>query len=282
MPTDGKKARKIVHGDDLLYRFFRDGFDRYPQFFAKVPELLVSVMGIWLPLDAYERWPILLPWVVRDPSCRGNKNKGLPDEWSGPDEHGYLRDDNSLIKALPRALTITGPKGGHVNGSRMGSEFVACHIWRKAEGLNSSNTDPRLNSFIPNLVWLPSQVAKLSDLEGGIIQQTLQAISYKIYRFAPVRPHLQPIAEEAWRKLPKPKISLGEITPDDLNWFQTTPAFFKTRASRLESVITALGLLKQELPIPERVVTHRYAEGLPRVDPENRSHLLEQLTAFLG
>ena len=26
-----------------------------------------------MPLDVYEEWPILLPWVVRDPSSRGNR-----------------------------------------------------------------------------------------------------------------------------------------------------------------------------------------------------------------
>lgn len=57
-------------------------------------------MGIWLPLTVYEQLPVLLPWVVHDRSARGKPSQGIPDAWSSPDERGYLRDDNSLVKAL--------------------------------------------------------------------------------------------------------------------------------------------------------------------------------------
>src|ERR1019366_7004889 len=90
---------KVVHGDDLLYRFFEDALKSRPELFATIPQLLITTMGLWLPLDAYERWPVLLPWVVRDAKCRGNPRKGVLEEWSSPDAQGYLRDDNSLIKA---------------------------------------------------------------------------------------------------------------------------------------------------------------------------------------
>jgi len=114
--------QKTIHGDDLLYRFFQDALANSPDLFAAVPQLLIATMALWLPLDAYERWPVLLPWVVRDSKCRGNSRKGIPDEWSSPDQKGFLRDDNTLVKALPRALTVRGPKGSYVNGARMGGE----------------------------------------------------------------------------------------------------------------------------------------------------------------
>jgi hypothetical protein len=107
---------RIIHGDDLLYRFFQEALRSNPELFAAVPQLLITTMALWLPLDTYERWPVLLPWVVRDPKCRGNPRRGIPDQWSSPDRSGYLRDDNSLIKALPRALTVKGPKESHVHG----------------------------------------------------------------------------------------------------------------------------------------------------------------------
>ncbi len=177
--------QKTVHGDDLLYRFFQDLFATEPELFTVVPRLLVESMAIWLPLDVYEGFPVLLPWVVRDPHCRGNTKKGVPDQWGSPNRDGYLRDDNSLVKALPRSLAVRGPKGSHIHGARMGTEFVASHVWRKVNAIDLASRIPLLNTFVPNLVWLPSQVAKLSDVEGGIVQQTLQAMSRAIYGTAP-------------------------------------------------------------------------------------------------
>ena len=93
---------KVVHGDDLLYRFFLDLLKSEPQLFSVVPQLLVQSMAIWLPTDVYRQWPVLMPWVVRDPQCRGNRKKNIPDQWASPNNDGYLRDDNSLIKSLTR------------------------------------------------------------------------------------------------------------------------------------------------------------------------------------
>ena len=118
------KPKKLVHGDDLLYRFFQDALVKEPELFAKVPQMMLEAMGVWFPRTAYRDWPVLLPWVVRDPKCRGNKSKGLPDEWGSPDEQGYLRDDNSLVKGLPRALSVKASGSAkHLSGARMASLF---------------------------------------------------------------------------------------------------------------------------------------------------------------
>src|SRR6478609_8448639 len=94
---------RTVRGDDLFYRFFREALEGDPELYAAVPQLLVSTTGIWLPLDVYQSWPVMLPWVVRDSSCRGNRRTGQPDQWASPHpDTGLLRDDNSMIKALPR------------------------------------------------------------------------------------------------------------------------------------------------------------------------------------
>jgi hypothetical protein len=199
------KKQKVIHGDDLLYRFFQDALAKEPDLFAKVPQMMLEAMGVWFPRDTYRDWPVLLPWVVRDPKCRGNKSKGLPDEWGSPDERAYLRDDNSLVKALPRALSITTSGFASLSGARMGTEFVASHVWREVLGTNQlASRDPVLNSFIPNLVWLPTQVAKLTDREGGV-QKTLQSMAWAIYREAPVAPHLNEQVEAAWKMIPEPE-----------------------------------------------------------------------------
>ena len=216
--------RKVVHGDDLLYRFFQSALIDENAAFAAIPQLLLATMGIWLPLDVYAQWPVVLPWVVRDPSCRGRKSAGLPDQWSSPNKIGLLRDDNSMIKSFPRALPVASPGRAHLHGARMGTEFVAAHVWRtpiETEVLASRL--PQLNSFVPNLVWLPGQIAKLTDREGSVVQETLQAMSWAIYRTAHVDSHLRDIVEEAWNLLPRPSREISDIDSADLNWFVSTP-----------------------------------------------------------
>jgi hypothetical protein len=272
--------KSVVHGDDLLYRFFQDALQDSPELFAAVPQLLIKTMGIWLPLDVYERWPVMLPWVVRDSSCRGNRLKGIPDEWSSPNAQGFLRDDNSLVKSLPRSMTVRGPKGSHINGARMGSEFVASHVWRVVRHEALASRVPLLNSFVPNLVWLPGQISKLTDREGGVVQKTLQAMAYRIYRNAPVAPHLADVVEEAWSMIPEPELQPAPVEPGDLNWFKASDNFFRTRSRRLASVIEALDAIEDRQPVADRVVTRRYASGLPLVDRTNRAALRTFLRPF--
>ena len=273
-------SRKHVDGDDLLYRFFRDVLADQPELFASVPQLLIAALGVWLPLDLYAHMPVLLPWVVRDPTCRGNRKKGIPDQWSAPNDRGYMRDDNSMVKSLPRALHITGPRTSHLRGVRMGSEFVASHVWRVVAHEDLASRIPLLNSFVPNLIWLPSQVAKLTDLEGGLVQRTLQAMSYRIYRDAPVGPGVRARADEAWAMIPEPDTDIEAFELDDLNWFVSTPAFAKARISRIETVIRGLDDLARGRSLPSRVITRRYAIGLPGVGAPERDALLHFLRGF--
>lgn len=68
--------KRIIHGDDLLYRFFQDALRTSPELFAAVPQLLITTMGLWLPLDVYERLPVLMPWVVSGPKVPWQPAKG--------------------------------------------------------------------------------------------------------------------------------------------------------------------------------------------------------------
>lgn len=163
----------------------------------------------------------------------------------------------------------------------MGSEFVAAHVWRATHGDHLASRVPLLNSFVPNLVWLPGQVAKLTDREGGVVQQTLQAMAHSIYRKASVLPHLRDIAEEAWALLPPPTVKLQPFDSTDLNWFEPTDRFYRTRAARMSSVIEALEALDQGMPVRGKVVTTRYGDGLPLVPHAVRSELKDFLCRFV-
>jgi hypothetical protein len=218
---------------------------------------------------------------VRDPTCRAKASIGRPEEWSSPNSLGFVRDDNSLIKNLPRALRIDGPRTRRISGARLGTEFVAAHVWRTVVGSDTlASRIPELNSFVPNLVWLPGQIAKLTDREASVVQQTAQAMSYMIYRHQAVEPHLAEVVESCWSQLPPPTRHIEPIDPAQLNWFRSTPQFFATRRVRLQTVLSALRRLRDGLPLEEKVISTRYTEGLPRVPPDAVMQLIERLTTF--
>lgn len=265
----------VVHGDDMLYRFFKELTENDPHEGEALAFSLVEATAIWWPLDLYRDWPILLPWVVRDPSCRGNPKRGVPDQWASPDGGGFLRDDNSLVKSLPRSLSIRGPADGHLHGAKMGREFVASHVWRVVDHEALASRLPSLNSFIPNLVWLPTQVSKLSDREGSPVQRALQSMAWSIYRRASVAPELRETVEESWRLLP----SSVEVSVDvtRLHWFDVTDKFIQTRRAKLKVVVEALRTLRDGGELEKKVIATRYTEGLPNVSAEARAELLERL-----
>ena len=267
-----------VHGDDLLYRFFNDLFLEDSELAEQLPVRMIASMGIWLPLEIYYEWPVMLPWVVRDATCRGNLKRQIPDQWGAPDEYGFLRDDNSLIKGLTRSLSVRTPIRGGLHGARMGTEFVASHIWRVIDHAGLASRHPLLNSFVPNLVWLPSQVSKLSDRESGPVQLALQSISWQIYRHAPVAAHLLEVVKEAWTLVPEPKQSVDHMP--DLNWFEPTDRFRSTRRARLDTVLEALQRLDRGQSLEQKVITTRYGDGLPHVSESARSELLRHLHRF--
>jgi hypothetical protein len=274
--------RRVVHGDDLLYRFFNNLLAEEDAAFAGIPQLLLEAMAIWLPPDTYSRMPILVPWVVRDPTCRGKPRRGVPDQWGSPDDHGFLRDDNSLIKSLPRSLPVTGPARGGLEGARIGTEFVAAHVWRKVNGSAVlASRWAELNSFVPNIVWIPGQVAKLTDREGSPVQEVLQVMSWQIYRRVAIDEQYRGVVTAAWERLPVPDRRIRTIDPERLNWFQPTDSFYATRERRLRTVVNALRDLELGQQPSTKVITTRYGEGLTTVGLEARLTLRRYLEALL-
>ena len=184
------------------------------------------------------------------------------------------------MKGLPRSLSVKTPNGGSLSGARMGSEFVASHVWRKVQHADLASRIPILNSFVPNLVWLPAQVAKLTDREGEVVQKTLQSMSFTIYRHAPVAPHLEDLVEEAWAMMPEPQPI--DVSDSNINWFEMTGQFFATRSKRLRSVVDALEDIEAGRPLTGKVVTSRYTAGLPEVDRSARLALLALLRRYIA
>jgi hypothetical protein len=273
------RQRRIpeIDGNHVLYHFLQKGLLQEDAWlFQMLTARLVASLGIWLPIETYSVMPLLTPHAVRDNTCRKDVKAGRPEAWGSPNTDGYFRDDNSLIKVIPTALVIKSRFSGY-NGARMGKGFVASHVWRKQTDGSSAPRHPLTNSFIPNLVWLPTQVAKLSDREGSFVQTYLQAMSKKIYGSAPVSIQQQVLVAKAWELLPEPSgIPLqGLPRVEDLNFFDCSRDFMTNRVRSVRKVQELISCVCRGEPGPK--VSKRYNEGLGLMTP----HQLEPLNQFL-
>jgi hypothetical protein len=270
-----------MNGNDLLYYFLKRLLESDDENNLRLSIEIVTKLGIWFSPETYASLPVLLPFVVRDPKCRGNPRSGAPDQWSSPNRAGFLRDDNSLVKALPRSLKVLPPHGSVLHGDKIGSGFVAAHVWRIVRHEELASRIPILNTFIPNLVWLPSQIAKLSDLQGGLVQKTLEAVSVKLYREFPVNAAVRNVAEEAWGLIPSTSVDLRHFDCTTLNFFEHREDFVKKRIKRIDNVRNAITGLLKDVPIEEKkIITSRYTEGLPGVERKDLLRLLKFLDEF--
>ena len=277
--------RSTRDGDNLVFDFFKDLFDRKPELATEFACELVRATGIWIPIEVYRSCPVLLPWVVRDQDCRPSVTNNRPEQWGAPNQDGYFRDDNSMVKGLVRSVPVRGPRGSSMNGVRMGKGWVASHVWRSHRGSQrSTNTDPELNTFVPNLVWLPNQIAKLSDQDQGPVQTALKQVAQSIYKSVDVEPRLTEIVESAWTKLPS--VGTGcEVDLEDLYWFDVPDGpddFVEKRQQATRRAIDAIDSIERNDPIGPWRVCHRYSEGLPQQELSKLRILSRKLEPHAG
>ena len=93
--------------------------------------------------------------------------------------------------------------------------------------------------------------------------------------------HVDKLIVEQGIDLYRNDFNIDPLPLHDLNWFQPTERFYATRTTRLRTVIAALERLERGESIGERVVTRRYAAGLPGVPAEARGQLLSLLSKFV-
>lgn len=268
-----------IDGNHILYHYLQKQLrENDGALFEKLVVRFITSLGVWFSPKLYARLPILVPHVVRDSSCRP-RHTGDRDEWGAPDPEGYCRDDNSLVKGLPRALLIRSEGNVLYHRKRVGNGFVASHVWRSAETGDHASKEGWTNTFIPNLVWLPTQLAKLTDREGSFTQGFLQALSYKLYRNAEVPTALRPVVEAAWHQLTQPEGVHDLPRTEDLNFFQETDRFIERRVAiirRTRNGLATLAALELALLRPSR-----YAKGLARKRRETTDLLCRRLSLYL-
>lgn len=282
------KKSEGIDGNNILYHFLqKDLFETDIWLFQMLSARLVASLGIWFHPKLYQQMPVLLPFAIRDPSCRKRK-ENEEESWGTPDEMGYLRDDNSLIKGLPKSLDIISPNQPLYNGKKIGKGFVASHVWRKINnssvGAELSTRDPILNSFVPNLVWLPAQVSKLTDREGSFTQLYLQALSAKIFKNLEVPSELNPFVKKAWDMLEIPKGIPSQGLPDveNLSFFSPSKRFNSVRRKKIMEVVEALQALIDGRKLEDKVITKRYGEGLPSLPIEVLVNREKELAEYLN
>ena len=198
-----KQKKNFIDGTSLLYPYLQHELQQSDVWlFQMLVSRLIVSLGVWLSPDAYRVLPIAVPFAFRHPLARGNKKRGIPDQWGAPTSDGYLMDDNSLVKNLVKALFITSPSK-LLNGKYIAKGYVASHVWQRTEQGDLSARDPLTYSFVPNLLWLPSDVSKLSD-RAGFTQSFMQALAVKIYRDVEVARGGGELVEQAWDRLRDP------------------------------------------------------------------------------
>jgi hypothetical protein len=270
-----------IDGQNVLYHYIQKNTLRDEDEFSKeLIKRLIFDLSIWIPINFFCRLPIILPYVVRDPSCRVKRDNG-EDEWGACNSAGFLRDDNSLIKGIVRSFHVRSHTISAYDGLRLGKGFVACHIWGNVRVANRSLISSRhymLNSFVPNLVWLPVQISKLTDREGSLAQRLLQAISHRIYERIPMPSDISLL----WKNLPYPEeLEDLDVNPAKMNYFAVPDEWMKNRVknlvSEMDDILSTKEVDQAELP---KIKSRRFLPTLKQTPIEQRLELNEWLTRY--
>jgi len=271
---------KKADGENVLYHYVQKNMLVEGDESSKVlVKRLITDLSIWLLIDLYKKCPILLPYVIRDPTCRQN-SKGREEAWGSPDEKGFFRDDNTLIKAIPRSFPIKSGIIPSYRNKKMGKGFVASHIWRKLQGVDLTASEYyKTYSFVPNLVWLPKQISKLTDREDSFAQRYLQFLSFRIYGSEDIHPKIK----ELWKFFEIPsEFKMEEIDLARINFFRVTEDHI---AKRIYALVRAISMIRNAENLdPTRIKLHcsRYLTGLKSMPKSELNELHAWLDEFLG
>lgn len=259
--------KKPVDGPQSFYHYLKEDLaERLDNYDLLIADMVMS-LGIWIGLDTYRALPLLTPWARRDPLCR----KRVPaqvlddkkDEWGLADERGFVKDDNTLIKDLPRSSPISSGNL-YFKQKKMGRGFVAAHIWPR------TTDNWRLFSFAPNLVWLPTPLAGLTDLRESRAQSIVQALSWIRYRSLELPPETAAFVEQCWSAVREPSgadLQLAErmLSRDNLDYqsFELGERSIKDRLRKVEEFSAALEGVAAGSPPPGDTIGGHYKYFLP-------------------
>ena len=211
------------------------------------------------------------------------KKEGGGDSWGEPNAEGYFRDDNSLVKGLPRSLPVTSSSNRSYNGRRLGRGFVASHVWRElSESETLASRHPL--TYCSCLTWSgcrrklrrstgPRRVVR-SDVRSGPVDEDLPQAD----RVSATRG----VVDEAWSMLPAPTSIPEQGLPDEsqLNFFAPSEQWVTSRIQKIADVSNALDRIAAGEDLTSKVISTRYTAGLPIVSPKARAKLRKDLVRF--
>lgn len=280
----GKNKR--VDADNIIYHYIQNVLiadESNSSFVKELISNLIIGLSIWIDPKIYEKLPVAAPFVIRDPSCRKDK-KTNQDQWGYADENGFFRDDNSIIKGIVKSLKISSVNKALYKECKPGTGYIACHIWRNLENQEIlASRYYKTNSFIPNLVWIPKQIAQLTDREGSFAQQLIQTISYKLYKDSPCEKDV----DDIWSELNNPKLELPDgFTIENLNIFSYDEKWLRRRTdSLIKEVKAILSHLEQGTPLTQKIKSTSYTQTLPEstqnMSRDQKNEIISWLNRFV-
>lgn len=286
------KKREQVNGENIVYHIIQkqiiQAYDATepPREVKFMIEKLLLWGGVWFKPKTYQQIPVLLPYAVRDAACRKKDPTTGEDTRGVANNRGFMPDDNSSIKGIPRTLTIEGVFS-EMNGNTLGNGYVASHCWRILQNkpdLLASQWE-RTNSFIPNLVWLPTQLSKLTDREGSYAQRFIQHVSGLLYRNIDLQ---NPMLAEIWDELKDPDITpVCEVNLDQLNYFEDNEKWLSRRKDNLlKELQSILNILDGGSPIVKTINVSKYVPSLidiaKKLSPSDKAYLKKWIRANMG
>ena len=85
-----------------------------------------------------------------------------------------------FAKNYAQGKLVSSKKIQYYDGKKISEGFWACHIWDRLEDGTLTNKDNSLFSFIPNIVWLPKELSRLTD-HVPIIKDVMKQLSIQLY-----------------------------------------------------------------------------------------------------
>lgn len=266
--------RRIDGGNAIYHYLQKIVMPRDDAFSRELVLRLVVDLSIWLPVELYRAVPVLLPFCVRDSSIRAR-------EWGSANPQGYLRDNNSILKMLVSHYAIHSPRFASYHRAARGRGFVASHAWRwvRLDGKRQMATaHPLTYSFVPNLAWLPAQIARLTDHEGSYAQQVLQAVACALY--AGAAEGQPPFLSAVWAGLKPPEVQV-EVDPALLSTYAVSARSITIRRNNLLREIAAVEQTVSSGVAAERSPrSFRYLASLAQLPREQAEGMLAWLAAY--
>lgn len=260
-----RKKENVVDGQNIVYHIIQKKIiqafdaDNPPAEVKFMIEQLLLWGGVWFTPKAYEQIPVLRPYVIRNSGCRNKDPK--KDTWAQSNSKGLMQDDNTSIKDVPKHLPIiSGWK--EIRRKTIGLHWVASHVWMSMETRAEHACEwERTNSFIPNLVWLPKQLSKLTDRDGSYAQQFLKHLSYLLYSKIG---NTNPMISGIWRELKDPGITPeSTFSLDDLNYFDSDAKWINDKKASLHRELQSiLDILNNPSATADSIYNDRYTSTL--------------------